>query len=236
MSSDDSHFVEIRREGGTREWTVKGSPLQISHALKNYDNELDSITPPVDGEVITRSSAGSIKERAVDEIKEVFTPNLAHVAYVAFLKYLGEHVMKGCVKNLQLILSLCHEYEQPQYRKNHQSSEYTRQEYERLRNLEDTVDSNSFGTMIVGNRIEVQNKSNQLNKQPIDIGPMEAIDLVAYKLENVNTNRHLRGNWLAYWEHEIGRSDKDNHFNFKQMKLQNYIGKNLLQSIVEILF
>lgn len=224
QSSDENNFVEIKRDGGTREWHIKGK--QISQARVNGDDSFD-LTPPV----LLATSSGSgetntIREKAIDEIQDVFTPNLAHVSYVTFLNYLGEGVMSQTVKNLPLILNLCHEFVQPNLSEDGDKELNTNEHNEESM---DPVCSNSFGKLAVfGNRIEVQNEPNKY-----EMGPSELLNIVTYKSDQITTARHLRGNWLAYWEHEIGRPDKDNHFNLKQIKLQTYSGHtNSVRSII----
>lgn len=225
-SSDDSNFIEIRRDGLLKEWSVKGA--QITQAKDKSDANMDSITPPkISLELSGDGGAASLREKALDEIRDVFTPQLAHIAYVPFLKYLGDHMMRHFVKNLMLILNLCHEYEQPNYGSEKKSNRKRNASMiGKLAAGQDDADStgdgfysNSFGTPLIGNRIEVY-KDTEKN----EIGPMELLDLVAHKYERINTTRHLRGNWLAYWEHEIGRPEKSHHLNFKQIKLQTFAG------------
>lgn len=213
-SADESNFVEIRRDGGIREWSIEaGSPIKFKFARpKNAKNSFDSITPPVNQE--GNADNNSLKKRAMDEIRDVFTPNLAHTAYLTFLKFLGDNVMLQTVKNLELILNLCHEHEQS----NQSKFESTNIDIPVQEDNDDT--SMSFGS-VIGNRIEVQPGTT---KTKSDVPFNDIIDMVTYKLEQTNTVRHLRGNWLAYWEHEIGRADKDNHFNLKQIKLQSFHG------------
>lgn len=229
---EDANFIEIRRDGGTKEWSIKGSPIQITTARSKEENSVDSITPPKLDDT-NEPAAMSSREKALEEIKEVFTPQLAHVSYVPFLKYLGDHIMKQFVRNLPLILTLCHEYEQPEYGSLSLSS-YRKDSSDRTPNHESIISmgieypSNSFGTAMIGNRIEVHTE-NEKN----EIGPMELLDLVSHKYDQINTTRHLRGNWLAYWEHEIGRPEKNHHFNFKQIKLQTFSGHtNSVRSIL----
>lgn len=232
-SFEDSNFIEIRRDGGTKEWSIKGSPIQITTARSKDDNLIDSITPPKQQAEDTSetTTVNSYREKALEEIKEVFTPQLAHVAYVPFLKYLGDYTMKQFVKNLPLILTLCHEFEQPEYASLGYS--YRKDSSDKTPNEDSSITdgvgfpSSSFGTAMIGNRIEVY-KENEKN----EIGPMELLDLVSHKYDQINTVRHLRGNWLAYWEHEIGRPEK-HHFNFKQIKLQTFAGHtNAVRSLL----
>lgn len=193
---EDANFIEIRRDGGQKEWCIKGSPIQIMTARSKDENTLDNITPPKQStteEATEVSTLKNFREKALDEIKEVFTPHLAHVSYVTFLKYLGDAAMKKFVKNLPLILTLCHDYEQPEYA----SMGYIHRKDSNNKTFNDDTSitdgvglpSSSFGTAMIGNRIEVFKENETFN----DIGPMELLDLVSHKHDQINTIRHLRG-------------------------------------------
>lgn len=165
------------------------------------------------------SNPEDMREKGLDELREVYTPSLAHVAYLPFVRIFGETTMKQTVKNLELILNLCHEHEVPNYSALADAEHIKIQESSQL--AVDYVDSpHSFGTnvSVVGNRLDYQNNEQVKNDQT------NIVDLVAYKLQNVTSNRQLKGNWLAYWTHEIGRPDKDQSFNLKQIKLQTFSG------------
>lgn len=228
---EDTNFIEIRREGGTKEWSIKGSPIQIATARSKDEIRVDNITPPkqhTTGDATEISiTQKCVQEKALEEIKEVFTPHLAHVSYVTFTAFLGEVAMKKCIKNLSLILTLCHDYEQPEYASMGYS--YQKDSNDKTCNDETSVtdgvglQSSSFGTAMIGNRIEVYKE---------DIGPMELLNLVSHKYDQMNAVRYLRGNWLAFCEHEIGRPE-NSHFNFKQIKLQTFAGHaNAVRSIL----
>ncbi|KAH8333500.1 hypothetical protein KR059_000373 [Drosophila kikkawai] len=168
---------------------------------------------------LSLSGAGgaSQPERAMEELRDVFGPELAHTAYLTFLRFLGEANMKRSLTNLELVLTLCHEHEQPSG--NGESKTQLSTSVSSGQDV-DSVDAtcelaaNSFGTQIVGNRLQVQARSN-----------VELLDMVAYKLDQMPSTRHLKGNWLAYWRNETTRSEKDNQaLNLKQIRLQSFVG------------
>jgi hypothetical protein len=52
---------------------------------------------------------------------------------------------------------------------------------------------------------------------------------------NTSNQQHLRGNWLAYWENEIGlATDRDLGLDIKHMKLLTFIGWSCLWLNVEL--
>uniref|UniRef100_A0A8C7Z4T9 WD repeat domain 81 n=1 Tax=Oryzias sinensis TaxID=183150 RepID=A0A8C7Z4T9_9TELE len=46
----------------------------------------------------------------------------------------------------------------------------------------------------------------------------------ALKQELPRSSRLLQGNWLAYWQYEIGLNQQDSHFHFYQIRLQSFLG------------
>ncbi|XP_017786656.1 PREDICTED: WD repeat-containing protein 81 [Nicrophorus vespilloides] len=197
-SFEESSYVELRRDGTTTEWAIGGRPVQI---LPIDDSE-DSLSPVFNSSA--SMSEDSITNQALDELRMVFSAELAYTAYMPFLKLLGFQAMESSLKNHTSVYNLCQKFEE---------------KLKQSRNLDAlpskptiVVVSGSLGSNVslVGNRIDVQEDEE------------DVLNFISNKMEN--SVRHLRGNWLAYWEHEIGRSDKDNSFNFKQIKLQTFTG------------
>lgn len=164
---------------------------------------------------LSLSAAPGQQQRALEELRDVFGPELAHTAYLAFLRFLGESIMQRTLSNMEFVLTLCHEHEQPGA-----GQDKTQLSQSAIVSPVDVTDAalcetaaNSFGTQVVGNRLQVSSSS------------MELLDMVAYKLDHMPSTRHLKGNWLAYWRHETTRSEKDNQaLNLKQIRLQSFVG------------
>lgn len=191
----------------------------------NIDNfkakESFSISPPgvLEPEDNIQDADLELRERALEEIRDVFSPALAHSAYLAFLKFLGEFTMSKALINFDLILALCHEFELSKNTESKAPADDRKLDSPEDEDVSLTFGSNTFGTKVIGNRIAVTNKSSAK-----EVGSMEVLDMVAWKFDQLNVNRHLRGNWLAYWRHEISRNEKDDHLNVKQIKLQTFSG------------
>ncbi|EDS31938.1 conserved hypothetical protein [Culex quinquefasciatus] len=182
-------------------------------------------------ELIHNAPQNPIRVKALEEIRDVFSASLAYTSFLPFLNYLGQQEMSQTLKNMGLILNMCHEYQQPDYGRDERDGFKLDAELcEEEGQLESLTAGNTFGSNIIGNRIEVRSDSNKIEQDQ-----KELLGMVAYRLDQVNSSRNLRGNWLAYWEHEIGRSDKDYRFNLKQIKLQSYCGHtNSIKSVLAL--
>nr|CAD7452419.1 unnamed protein product [Timema tahoe] len=221
------------RPGPEEGLTVQSGESSKESLLSN--DSADSFSPP--------PPAGSVKERtqdptrlkAVEELKKVFTPQLAHSAYLPFVLFLGDTVMEQSLKNEEFIRDLCFKYEQDMqvaHPLGRPVDVFYLSDYlgpsGHLDIDKDLMGSFGSNVAVIGNRIDLQ-RSDIPSLQPfkssspnIQTSDRDFISHISRKMDN--TNRHLHGNWLAYWEHEIGRAEKDTRFNFKQIKLQTFSG------------
>ncbi|XP_028170589.1 WD repeat-containing protein 81 [Ostrinia furnacalis] len=223
-------FLELCRDGSTVEWTVREGRVQRA------DLPDLACTPPAPCDRIPDPAVLTAQE----ELLMVFDDELAYKAYTTFSKFVGTDAMERCLKNSDTIRALCRKYEQNHYissplisrpEKRVQTSfsdePISRKSIDITPTKPDLVmdhmsSSNSFGSNVtlVGNRIDV---ATEASAGAAGVG--HGFDVVACKMDNgIKSNRHLRGDWLIYWEHEIGRPDKDTRFNLKQIKLQTFAG------------
>ncbi|KAG5305817.1 WDR81 protein, partial [Pseudoatta argentina] len=210
------HFVRMKM---ANEESVNNG----TYAWNKLDTDIaDSYSPPI---VENKDVLDLQRSRAFEELRAVFTTAFAHKAYMLFYRCIHTEMMEHILKNHEHIQQLCHDYEQEIKAtsvNNDNTDKYnTSVDCDDTENVE-SVDKGacSFGNIsVIGNRFEIQKddaRSQVLPETSIAASRETTCPLFA--------GRQLRGNWLAYWEHEIGRPEKDTIFNIKQIKLQTFNG------------
>ncbi|XP_069883568.1 WD repeat-containing protein 81 isoform X1 [Dipodomys merriami] len=211
------------------------------HELRQQDLQLD---PEGCGEGQLPEATFSDGQRRLvdptllDELQKVFTLEMAYTIYVPFSCLLGDIIQK-IIPNHELVGELAGLYLESISLSTHNpaSMEPTMPSTSPERDprggscLQDDGHSGTFGSVLIGNRIQIPNDS-QL-ESPGLLGPSSGMgggglglgnDDNALKRELPRSAHGLSGNWLAYWQYEIGVSQQDAHFHFHQIRLQSFPG------------
>uniref|UniRef100_H3A697 WD repeat domain 81 n=1 Tax=Latimeria chalumnae TaxID=7897 RepID=H3A697_LATCH len=178
---------------------------------------------------------------ALEELEAVFNPEMAYAAYIPFYCLIGDTIIRRIVLNHDLVWKLTVLYQETV---NPQTLEPVNQkpgiapagtdlvnEGSFLNEPQEDGQSGTFGSVLIGNRIQVPKEAKSVGanlfhfKQDLNsYSTSAAQDDSALKQELPRSTRMLCGNWLAYWQYEIGLSQQDPHFYFHQIKLQSFVG------------
>ncbi|XP_014291502.1 WD repeat-containing protein 81 isoform X2 [Halyomorpha halys] len=205
--------------------------LSKANCDRKTDIDLDCETKSIEKDGCCNKTASSaietsIKVEAQQELKEALGPQFAYLSYTPFADFFGENVMEQTLKNHELIKHLCSSY----YKESSYVSKRCEIEPRSIPEESPLTPVGSFGNVIIiGNRIEIQEAQSKSASPAGD----ELSSKNTKKSEN--TSRHLHGNWLAYWEHELGRNQKNSGLNIKQIKLQAFAGHtNTVKHIIPL--
>ncbi|KAK3578526.1 hypothetical protein CHS0354_007782 [Potamilus streckersoni] len=245
MDSVDESYLNIKKDESTQDYII-GSPVTISFLAPDAVH-----SPKLRGKPLKASYSLSmghmIEERDEDpdvnkstgeniqlEMRETFSAKLAYAAYIPLTSVFGSHHMEDNVSNDDLIRRLCSQCD---------SSLNISGCFNNASNSDQisTGSDNVNHVEMVGNQIRlpeeedlgISPETRHLRNQFSQSGILR-VEHEETKCSDIDRNkhRHLRGDWLAYWEHELGLNERDTVFNFKQIKLQTFLGHtNSIRSI-----
>ncbi|PVD25475.1 hypothetical protein C0Q70_13131 [Pomacea canaliculata] len=247
-NSDDT-YLNIKMDDSTHQYTF-GTPVNPTHLEKNL-SMLTSATGMESWHSL--STAGTVddreecvsprqdQEKCWQELTYVFTPELALAVYIPLCRIFGSIHMEEGLKNDDLIRQLCAQQDsimdQAHYSplSNHPSSSNgNMQDSKHPRSKFVGSKNEGFGSNVelIGNRIFLSAESppdssvlTQFGRGYRHDGILDITQEEIYMHEmEANKTRHLQGNWLQYWEHELGLHERDNMFSFKQIRLQSFVG------------
>ncbi|XP_033731167.1 WD repeat-containing protein 81-like [Pecten maximus] len=238
QASTDDSYCNIKIDGSTNEYTI-GTPVSLGNFIPSPSSGLSpggwqssrksvySLTvTPYDDREDSPEYGTKDKEKTLQDLVEVFSPELAMASYIPFCRIFGSIYMEHCLPNDDMIRQLCSQYDGELSPTQSSDSEPPSPVHEATPVL--GIGSN---VALLGNRIQLTSSTAQ-GSDAFKVGPIHRnsrilrVDPDETRIEQKEhqKRRHLRGNWLAYWEHELGLSERDTMFNFKQIKLQTFEG------------
>ncbi|XP_066279780.1 WD repeat-containing protein 81-like [Branchiostoma lanceolatum] len=263
--SDSMEFVEIKMDANTNTYRI-GTPIRInsvsplsSDPRKSSRVKLNA-SPVMPNGLYDGEVTSSQKEAGMEDLRVVFTPALAHAAFIPLCRLTGSIHMERILKNHDLIWKLSSTYEtalsthnlgaQPGPDVLSDNDEETPSENStawfvdmgtKSSSQERSDDQQGFGynVQMVGNRIELKSdptpeaaaavpkpivQTSRLQKHFAEGPPVMDETVCPSRVDLPRSDRHLKGNWQAYWDYEIGLGERDNVFHFNQIKLQTFHG------------
>ncbi|RUS77104.1 hypothetical protein EGW08_015141, partial [Elysia chlorotica] len=251
--NSDETYLNIKLDQLTHQYTI-GSPIDLNakspprlpriHSLSTlgFVEEREEYNDP--------KSPSISSEKGAEELMMVFSPELAQACFIPLCRVFGYIHMEKQLPNENLIRQLCaqHDTEYDVMSSDEINSHPETPSHETLLSpetekdtlyLASTANNQSGGNIgtnvaVVGNRIELHEVTSTKHTQA-DTGnfgrgyrhsgllKIGQDDLRSADMDQ-NKSRHLRGNWLAYWERELGLHERDTMFNFMQIELQTYTG------------
>lgn len=236
QSMDD--YLDIKKDSPSQEYRI-GTPVKISSVLVSRALPFQA-SPPLE---TTQSGDSELRQRALAEIRLVFDAEMAQVTYIPFCKQIGGIYMAETILGAHndLVRRLCLREEDGAH--GGPAGAPGRDGHRRNPSYghDESFVSSEFGknVAIMGNRIDVQMEAsyNEDDSRNVTHGPpnlgggvggplsVGRYDMNLLRRKMANIQRHLKGNWLSYWEHEVGQDPKNtSKLDFKQIKLQTFVG------------
>ncbi|KAI0233832.1 WD repeat-containing protein 81 [Lamellibrachia satsuma] len=114
---EENLYFEIKMDSQTKEYHI-GTPIAVDsflqHQRQNSGSSMKhSLSPPAHEDIEESPQFGEVnREQILGELRETFTPQLAHAAYIPFCRLAGDIHMEQNLINDDLIRRLCASHDQ----------------------------------------------------------------------------------------------------------------------------